>query len=197
MLVPRHPAAVEVDQLAHGVQEDRFGQRRHAHPFRRTRHPRRVHLRTEQADGVVVEAVGLEAFEDLLRVVQHRRGRMHGDRAGGNDPVIVPAAALLPVDQHHVVGEVRPETRIGHDLGQLRLGHRRGIGRDRECACRGMCHGDRLVCRVTATRARSSTDRPEFRQRRPLGRVDKSDRRPNGVPTLVSQCPGRVTWAPS
>ena len=56
-------------------------------------------------------AVGLEPLEDLLAVVQGHGRRVELERAVGHQLRVVPAAALGPLDGHHVVGEVPAEPR--------------------------------------------------------------------------------------
>jgi hypothetical protein len=68
--------------------------------------------------------VGLEALEDLLRVVQDGGGRVHRDRGTRFDAGVVPALLVGVPDGDHVVGEYPPEPGVGHQRGPL-------VGRDR------------------------------------------------------------------
>jgi hypothetical protein len=87
-----------------------------------------VLLGAEGGDGPVGLAVRLEALEDLLRVVQDHGGRIEGERRVRHELAVVPAAALGPLDRHHVVGEVAAEPRVGQDRVALRGGERAGGG---------------------------------------------------------------------
>ena len=64
-----------------------------------------------------LRVIGLEPFEDFLRVVQDGGGRIERDRLAGAHLRIVPAAVLRPADGHHVIGEDTAEARILQQLG--------------------------------------------------------------------------------
>ena len=70
-------------------------------------------------------AVGLEALEDLLAVVQHSGGRVERDWTVGLNARTVPPTAGRPADVDHVVGEVLAEARVGEDRVAIGLG--RGV----------------------------------------------------------------------
>jgi len=82
----------------------------------------------ERRDGAVGPAVGLEALEDLLRVVQGHVRRVERDRRVRNELTVVPAATLRPLDRHHVVGEVAAEPGVRQDRVALGVGERTGGG---------------------------------------------------------------------
>ena len=98
-----------------------------------------VRLGPEGGDRAVGLAVGLETLEDLLRVVQDLGRRVERERRVRDELGVVPAAALGPLDGHHVVGEVAAEPGVGQDRLPLRVGQRvRGgleldRGRRHEC----------------------------------------------------------------
>ena len=50
-----------------------------------------VGVRPEQGRAAVRGGIGLEALEDFLGVVQHRRGRIQRERRTRLDPRVVPA----------------------------------------------------------------------------------------------------------
>ena len=86
------PRGVLADDLAAGLDEQVFGQVRHRQPVGRMVEPRGVALGTEQRDAAVGVAIGLQAFEDLLRIMQHRAGGIEQDRLARADAGGVPAA---------------------------------------------------------------------------------------------------------
>ena len=55
---------------------------------------------------------GFQALEDLLAVLQRRQPRMHGDRAGSHQRMVVPAGLGRPDRARHVVDEVAAEPRV-------------------------------------------------------------------------------------
>jgi len=65
-----HPALVGDDHVPYGGHEVLLGQRRQPQSFCAPDEAPRVHLGTEQPDGAVGVPVRLEAFEDLLRIVE-------------------------------------------------------------------------------------------------------------------------------
>ena len=54
-------------------------------------------------------AVGFEAFEAFLRIVQHRGARVELERRIRFDAAVGPALALRPGHVRHAVGEDLPE----------------------------------------------------------------------------------------
>ena len=78
-----------------------------------------VGLWAEGPDGAVLVAVCLDALEDLLPVVQHRRGRVQRDRAVGHHFGIMPAGFLFPAHGHHVVGEMQAKTGFFQNFGAV------------------------------------------------------------------------------
>src|SRR5690606_17592400 len=76
----------------------------------------RVLARTEQRHRPVVEPVGLQSFEDFLRIMQHRGRWIEADRLARAERRVVPAFAFGPVDRDHVVGKQRAESGVGNRL---------------------------------------------------------------------------------
>src|ERR1700720_2550915 len=87
----------------------------------------RVCLGAEHHGAAVGDAVGLQTFEDLLAIVQHRGGRIHRDGDAGGDLGIVPALALAVADRDHVVSEDAAEAGIPQDGGAPFWRRRRGV----------------------------------------------------------------------
>ena len=111
----RHPVPVHLHETVDAGQEiidAEFGQRQ---ATCRTLEPGGVDVGAESPDRTVLVGVGLQTLERLLGVVEHRRGRVEGERGVADDPVVVPAAFRVPVDQDHVVAEVRSEPGVGED----------------------------------------------------------------------------------
>ena len=69
-------------------------------------------------------AVGLDALEDLLTVVQHRSGGVEGERAIGAHLVAVPIGIDGPAHVGHVVGEVFTKPWVLQDIVTDCIGHR-------------------------------------------------------------------------
>ena len=127
-----HPLVVDGDQLLQGLEEQVLRQRGHAQALGGARHALGVLLRAEGRDAAVRLAVGLDALEDGLAVVEDHAGRVHGQRAIGLDAGVVPADLLVVVDEDHVVGEVDAEARALEDLGDVRGGGAVLVRRDGE-----------------------------------------------------------------
>ena len=61
--------------------------------------------------------IGLHPFEDFLRIMQHRRGRIERDRLARLKSRAVPSPLVRIVFDHdHMIGEDLPETGIGDGL---------------------------------------------------------------------------------
>ena len=133
-----HPRLVDVDEEAHGLEEEFLGQLGHGHAGGGALEAAGVLLGAEGDDRPVGVAVGLEALEDRLAVMQHRRGGVHGQRAVRLDARGMPATVGVPVDADHVVGEVLAESGLGQDAGALLVGAGVLVADDVES--RG-CHG--------------------------------------------------------
>ncbi len=127
--VRRHPCLVLPHQRVARLDEGLDRQFGHAEPAGGRLEAGGVLLRTEGGDRPVGLTVGLQALEDLLRVVQDHGRRVEGDRRVRHELAVVPAAALGPLDRHHVVGEVAAEP---------------GVGQDRLAVCGGERAGGRL-----------------------------------------------------
>ena len=86
--------------------------------------PLGVHVRAEQVGFAVRAAIGLQALEHGLAVVEHHGGGVQLDLLIGHDAGVMPALALGVIHDEHVVGEdvAKAQLRAG---GRLRL---RGSG---------------------------------------------------------------------
>ena len=78
-----------------------------------------VAIRAEQLNGVIRGAVSLHALKNLLRIVEHHRGRVQREGCIGDDAGIVPALALGIIHHKHVVGKFLTEAQLGLVLGLL------------------------------------------------------------------------------
>jgi hypothetical protein len=96
-----------------------FGQLWHRQALSRALEAARVLERAEHHGAALGDTVGLQALEDLLAVVQHRRGGIHGQRRARRDLGAVPALALGVADHRHVIGEDAPEPRIMQQRGAV------------------------------------------------------------------------------
>ena len=119
-LAARYPGAVDAHELLDRFDEHRLGQRRHRHALGRIPEAPGIGVGAEQVHAAVVALVGLEAFENLLRVVQHGGGRIEREIRAGFDARAMPALRLVVADHRHVIGEDPAEARI---LQQLRRAH--------------------------------------------------------------------------
>ena len=118
----RHPFVVDRDQLAQRLGELGHRQLRQGQARGGTLQARAVGVGAEGPDRAVGMPVGLDAFEDFLAVMQHRRGRIQRQRAVGAHLRVVPAIRLVPLDGDHVVGEMLAEADLaGQDRRALRV----------------------------------------------------------------------------
>ena len=101
-----NPVGVHRDDSLDGLDEHLLGEGRHAQPVVGVDHPAGVHLGPEELNLALGGAVGLEALEGLLGVVEGHRAGVHGDGAVGDDAGVMPADALGVVHQEHVVGHI-------------------------------------------------------------------------------------------
>src|SRR6266540_3171079 len=85
--------------------------------------PGRVRLWPERHDRPIYLPVCLESFENLLCVVQHRRGGIEGKLPVWLELGVMPAAVAAPADGDHVIGEDLPESRRGEDLSAAARRH--------------------------------------------------------------------------
>ena len=76
----------------------------------------RVLLRAKGGDAAVSVAVGLQALEDGLAVVEHVGGRVQRYRLVRAHLRVVPALPFRPVNGDHVVCELLAERRICENL---------------------------------------------------------------------------------
>ena len=118
-----HPIPVDVHQRLDGLDEVLRRDVGHAQTVGGIVEPVGVAVRAEQLHAAIGGAVGLHALKNFLRVVEHRGGRVHGQRAVGDDAGIMPALACGVVHEEHMVGENFAETQLAF---VLRLGFRRG-----------------------------------------------------------------------
>jgi len=110
-----NPAGIQSRQLPDAGDEVLGGQRRQREPMCRILETLGVGLGPEQPHRPVRVPVGLEALEDLLRIVIDSAGRLHGDLGVVGQAVIVPALLHGPAGHAHVIGEVLAESRIVPD----------------------------------------------------------------------------------
>ncbi len=116
-VVAGDPGEVRLHQLVDGLEKQVFRQFGHGKARSRRIETAGVLLRAEQGNAAVVAPIGLQTFENLLAVVQHRRGGIERDRLAGAQLRILPSAVPGPADRHHVVGEHAPEPRILEQSG--------------------------------------------------------------------------------
>jgi len=119
-----HPGAVDAHELLDRFDEHRLGQRRHGHALSRIPEAPGIGVGAEQVHAAVVALVGLEAFENLLRVVQDGCGRIEREIRAGFDARAVPALRLIVADHSHVIGENPAEARVHEPCRALLLGRR-------------------------------------------------------------------------
>ncbi len=105
--------------LLDALDEQLFGQMRHGEPRRALVEARGIGLGAEARDAAVGQLVGLEALEDFLRIMEHRRRRIERDRLARTQYRIVPALTLGVADRHHMIGEQRAEAQARHGGGAV------------------------------------------------------------------------------
>ena len=99
-----------------------FGQLRHRHAVGRTLEAPCIGVGAEQVHAAVVALVGLQAFKNLLRVVQHGQRRIEREIGAGFDARAMPALGLVVADDRHVIGEDPAEARVHQLCRALLLG---------------------------------------------------------------------------
>ena len=144
-----------------------FGQLRHRHAVGRTLEAPCIGVGAEQVHAAVVALVGLEAFKNLLRVMQHGQRRIEREIGAGFDPRVMPALRLVVADDRHVIGENPAEAGIHQLCRAVLLGGRTSRGLDVE-----------FQAHCLASRSRSRRD---FR------------RRPVSAGLLDRNCHGRIS----
>ena len=122
------PVALGPDQLAARFEEQFFGQFGHREAARTVVEPARIGVGPEQRHAAVIQAIGLQPFENLLRIMQHRGGGIDRHRRARGDDGVVPALPLGVADHRHMVGEDAAEPRIDQPRRALVGVHRRGAG---------------------------------------------------------------------
>jgi hypothetical protein len=73
----------------------------------------------EQVHAAIVALVGLEALENLLRVMQHGSGRIERKIRAGFDARAVPSIRLVVADHGHVIAENAAEAGVFEPCGAL------------------------------------------------------------------------------
>ena len=125
----RDPGAVDAHELLDASTNTSSGSGAIAMRSAEFRKRRGIGVGAEQVDAAIVALVGLEALENLLRVMQHGRGRIEREIRARFDARVVPALRLVVADDGHMVGEQRPKPG-SHELGravQFDVGF--GVGR--------------------------------------------------------------------
>ena len=112
----RGPVLVYLDQLTQGLDELALRQSRHSHALSRVVETLRVLLRAEGSNRAIRLTVGLDALEDRLAVVENVGGRVHAERLVRAHLCVVPALFFVPIDGHHVIGEVLAEAWVRQNL---------------------------------------------------------------------------------
>ena len=107
-----HPVPVHPHQGLHGLNKVLRRHRGDTHPVAGVDAALGVAVGAEELDVPGGGAVGLQALEQLLGVVEHHGGRVQGEGLIGDNPGIVPAFALGVVHQEHVVGENLAEAQL-------------------------------------------------------------------------------------
>ena len=123
-LAARDPGAVDAHELLDRFDEHGLGHRRHRHALGRIPEAPGIGVGAEQVHAAIVALVGLEAFENLLGVVQDGRGRIEREIGAGFDARAVPALRLIVADDRHVIGENPAEARVHELCRALLLGRR-------------------------------------------------------------------------
>ena len=124
VLLVGHPVLLGLHQLFDGGHRQLLGNLGHTQAVGGFVHPVDVVPDAEQLDGAIGGAVGLQALENLLAVVEHLGGGVDLEGAVGDDAGVMPALALVVVDDEHMVGHGLAE----HQLGGIRLLLQRGCG---------------------------------------------------------------------
>ena len=108
----RHPVRIRLEQGKQAGKRLLHVDGRHSHARGRAVHSFKVVARAEELQSAVLAAVALHALKDLLRIVKHRAGGIHGKRAIGHHAGIIPAAPQLVIHDKHMVGEDLSETQL-------------------------------------------------------------------------------------
>ena len=111
-----HPGRIALDQRGARADEIVDRQLRQVQTLGRVLEAFGVRIRAEHPDRAVGVLVGLQPFEDLLRIVQHRSARIELERRVRLDAAVVPPLALGPGDVGHVVREDLSERRLVDEL---------------------------------------------------------------------------------
>ena len=138
-----NPLLVHFHDLAQRFKEQFLRQLRHRQATGRVLEPLGIAVGAESFDGSVGLAVGLNALENCLAIVENRGGWIHLERSVRLHAGIVPTISLVPVNEDHMVGEVATKPRITQDFLNTLRGCRILRPRDGECfRCRRLStHG--------------------------------------------------------
>src|ERR1700682_6066049 len=185
-----YPGAVDAHELLDRFDEHGLGQRRHGHALSRIVEATGIGVGTEQGHAAVVARVGLEAFENLLRVVQDGWGRIEREIRAGFDARAMPALRLIVADQSHVIGENPAEAGVHEPCRALLLRSRTSRRLDFEF----QTHSLAFRCR----------NRRDFRRRpvapgvlarfRPDDAIDLVDRNCHGLSPGSARNPRPAPW---
>ena len=111
-LLGRDPALLHGNDGLERLKEEVLRQLRYAHALGGVVHALYVLHRAEELHGAVSRAVGLQALEDLLGVVQDVGAGHELDGTVGDYARIVPALSFIVVHHKHVVGKNLAETQF-------------------------------------------------------------------------------------
>ena len=107
-----HPVGVHGDDGLEGFKVEVLGDVGYAHTGGGVVHTRNVLRRPEKLDRAFGRAVGLQALEYLLRVVQNVGAGHELNGAVGDYTRVVPALALVVIHEEHVIGENLAEAKL-------------------------------------------------------------------------------------
>ena len=108
----RNPVLIELDDRLDCLNEILYRQARQAHTMVGVDHALCVLVGTEQLDGAVRGAVGLQTLKGLHCVMENHRCRIELERLIRYDAGVVPALFLIVVDDQHMIGIMHAETEI-------------------------------------------------------------------------------------
>ena len=109
----RHPVFVDFHKRLDRLYKIFRGDFRHAHAVTGVPHPIPVAVRAENLDHVVRRAIGFQALEQFLRVVEDHAGGVQFKGRIGDNPGIVPALFRVIVHQEHMIGELFAKAQSG------------------------------------------------------------------------------------
>jgi len=133
----RNPVGVQTDHEIDRLNERGLRQLGQGKPSSRSLESPRVGVRAEDGDPPVLLAVGLEAFENGLGIVEDGGSGVDGNRPVSANLRAVPALASIPPGDGHVLAEHFPEAWVGEDASPFRRGHTVGRRLDLESDAQG------------------------------------------------------------